>query len=61
VRYKVKRVDSETDDIKTQLFQRYDMAYNLLANIHGNLCYSNAGYNDRPYYKIIKINTLLNH
>ena len=51
----IKRIDGEIDEITTQSFQNYDEAYEMLANIYEDLCCSDAGYNDRPYYEIIEI------
>jgi len=55
MKYKIKRVDGESDDITTQSFQSYDEAYDLLAEIYEDICCSDADYGDRPYYEIIEI------
>ena len=55
MKYKIKRVDEESDDITTQSFQSYDEAYDLLAEIYEDICCSDADYDDRPYYEIIEI------
>ena len=55
MKYKIKRVDEESDDITTQSFQSYDEAYDLLAEIYEDICCSDADYGDRPYYEIIEI------
>ena len=54
MKYKIKRLDGESDDIKTQSFKSCDEAYDLLANIYEDVCCSDADYDDRPYYEIIK-------
>ena len=55
MQYKIKRVDGKIDEITSQSFNNYDEAYDLLANIYEDLCCSDADYDDRPYYEIIKI------
>ena len=55
MKYKIKRVYGESDEITTQSFQSYDEAYNLLAEIYEDICCSDADYGDRPYYEIIEI------
>tara|TARA_Y100001968_G_C19017286_1_gene553427 strand:+ start:124 stop:306 length:183 start_codon:yes stop_codon:yes gene_type:complete len=57
MKYKIKRLDGESDKITSELFQSYDEAYDLLANTYEDLCCSDADYEDRPYYEIIKIIT----
>ena len=57
--YKIKRIDGEIDEITTQSFQSYDEAYDLLANIYADICCSDADYDDRPYYEIIELKTLI--
>ena len=56
MKYQIKRVDGESDEITTQSFERYEEAYDLLANIYNDVCCSDADYEDRPYYEIIEIN-----
>tara|TARA_Y100001968_G_scaffold118204_1_gene107649 strand:- start:1180 stop:1362 length:183 start_codon:yes stop_codon:yes gene_type:complete len=58
--YQIKRIDGEIDEITTQSFQRYDEAYDLLANIYEDICCSDADYDDRPYYEIIEIKDITN-
>lgn len=53
--YKIKRTDSESDEITTLSFRSYDEAYDVLASIYEDLCCSDADYDDRPYYEIIEI------
>ena len=55
MKYQIKRLDGESDDITTQSFQSYDEAYDLLAEIYEDICCSDADYGDRPYYEIIEI------
>ena len=58
MKYKIKRLDGDQDEITTQAFESYDEAYDLLANIYEDICCSDADYNDRPYYEIIKVNAI---
>tara|TARA_B100000945_G_C20172157_1_gene498248 strand:- start:436 stop:618 length:183 start_codon:yes stop_codon:yes gene_type:complete len=60
MKYQIKRLDGETDDITTQSFQSYDEAYDLLANIYEDICCSDADYDERPYYEIIEDNNFPN-
>tara|TARA_Y100001968_G_scaffold91017_1_gene81858 strand:- start:1720 stop:1905 length:186 start_codon:yes stop_codon:yes gene_type:complete len=53
--YQIKRLDGESDEITCQVFEKYDDAYDLLANIYEDLCCSDADYEDRQYYEIIEI------
>ena len=55
MKYQIKRLDRESDDITSQSFQSYDEAYDVLANIYEDICCSDADYVDRPYYEIIEI------
>ena len=60
MKYKIKRDDGKSDNITNQLFQNYDDAYDLLANIYKDICCSDADYDDRPYYEIIEIQNIDN-
>ena len=55
MKYTIKRLDGENDDITTQEFKSYDDAYDLLFSIYEDICCSDADYDDRPYYEIIQI------
>ncbi len=50
MKYQIKRVGGESNDITTQSLQKHDDAYYLLANIYEKLYYSDADYVNRPYY-----------
>ena len=52
--YRITRHDGEEDDITSQSFDNYDAAYELLEEIYGDMCCSDADYEDRPYYEIIE-------
>ena len=60
MKYQIKRLDGESDDITTQSFENYDDAYDLLALIYADICCSDADYDDRPYYEIIEIKNVDN-
>ena len=53
--YKIVRYDKKFDDITQQSFKSYDEAYCLLEELYSDICCSDADYEDRPYYEIIKI------
>ncbi len=53
--YKIIRHDNESDEVTEQLFNSYDEAYDLLEEIYSDICCSDADYDDRPYYEIIKV------
>ncbi len=53
--YKIIRHDKESDDITEQSFNSYNEAYDLLEEIFTDVCCSDADYEDRPYYEIIKV------
>ena len=54
MRYRITRDDGEEDDITSQGFENYDDAYELLEEIYGDMCCSDAEYEDRPYYEIVE-------
>lgn len=54
MRYKIIRHDGGKDEITSQVFDNYDDAYDLLEEIYGDMCCSDADYEDRPYYEIIQ-------
>tara|TARA_B100001250_G_C19236053_1_gene544432 strand:- start:94 stop:276 length:183 start_codon:yes stop_codon:yes gene_type:complete len=56
MKYEVKRLARESDDITNQSFQSYNEAYNLLTNIYEDIYCSDADYDDKSYYEIIEIN-----
>ena len=55
MRYRITRDDREEDDITSQCFDNYDNAYELLEEIYGEMCCSDADYEDRPYYEIFEV------
>ncbi len=50
--YIITRLDGIEDHITAQSFNRYDDAYNLLEEVYGDICCSDADYEERPYYEI---------
>ena len=52
--YQITRLDGEEDEITSQCFDNYNDAYDLLDEIYGDMCCSDADYEDRPYYEIIE-------
>ena len=40
--------------MSSQDFDNYDDAYELLKEIYGDMCCSDADYEDRPYYEILE-------
>tara|TARA_Y100001968_G_scaffold266888_1_gene256581 strand:- start:1469 stop:1645 length:177 start_codon:yes stop_codon:yes gene_type:complete len=56
MKYLIKRNDGKKDDITSQVFSSYDQAYDLLEEIYGDICCSDADYEERPYYEIFELN-----
>ena len=54
MQYKIVRIDGKEDDITSQIFLNYADAYDLLEEIYGDICCSDADYEDIIYYDIIK-------
>ena len=55
MRYNIIRNDGEEDCITAQTFDNYDDAYDLLEDVYGDICCSDADYGDRPYYEIVEL------
>ena len=55
MKYFITRHDGEKDDITSQVFENYNEAYDLLDQIYGDMCCSDADYDDRPYYEILEV------
>jgi len=53
--YKIVRVDGKEDELTSLTFSNYLDAYNLLDRIYGDICCSDADYEDIIYYDIIKV------
>lgn len=55
MKYSIVRQDGQEDEITSQSFENYDEAYDLIEEICGDLCCSDADYEERPYYEIITL------
>ena len=53
--FRINRHDGEEDEITSQHFDNYDDAYDLLEEICGDMCCSDADYEDQPYYEIVEM------
>ena len=54
--YKLIRVDGENDKLTAQTFNKYSDAYDLLDELYGDLCCSDADCGDITYYDIVENN-----
>ena len=54
--YKIVRIDGKDDDVTSQTFSNFADAYDLLDEIYGDICCSDADYGDIIYYDIIEDN-----
>ena len=54
--YKIIRIDGKNDKLTSQSFDNYSDAYNLLEELYGDLCCSDADYGDIIYYDIVENN-----
>ncbi len=52
MRFFITRHDGKEDEVTIQEFANYDDAYDLLEEVYGDICCSDADYDDRPYYEI---------
>ena len=52
--YKIIRIDGKEDDVTSQTFSNYADAYDLLDKIYGDICCSDADYEDITYYDIVE-------
>ena len=52
--YKIIRIDGKEDDLTSQTFSNYADAYDLLDKIYGDICCSDADYEDITYYDIVE-------
>tara|TARA_A100001035_G_scaffold265093_1_gene246954 strand:+ start:78 stop:266 length:189 start_codon:yes stop_codon:yes gene_type:complete len=60
VTYKIKRIDGKDDELTAQNFDNYSDAYDLLEELYGDLCCSDADYGDITYYDIVEDNKKIN-
>ena len=54
--YKIIRIDGKEDELTSQNFDNYSDAYDLLEEIYGDLCCSDADYEEIIYYDILENN-----
>ena len=54
--YKIIRLDGKDDKLTCQSFERYSDAYDLLEELYGDSCCSDADYGDITYYDIVENN-----
>ncbi len=52
--YKIIRIDEKDDKLTAQSFAKYSDAYNLLEELYGDSCCSDADYGDITYYDIVE-------
>ena len=54
--YKIIRIYGKEDELTSQCFDKYSAAYDLLEELYGDLCCSDADYGDITYYDIVENN-----
>ena len=54
--YKIIRIDGKDDELTIQSFDKYSDAFDLLEKLYGDLCCSDADYEDIIYYDIVENN-----
>ena len=54
MKFKIVRLDGMQDDLTTQTFSNYADAYDLLDKIYGDICCSDADYENIIYYDIVE-------
>ena len=54
--YKLIRIDGKDDKLTAKIFDNYSDAYNLLEEIYGDSCCSDADYGNITYYDIVENN-----
>ena len=54
--YKIIRIDGKDDELTAKSFDKYSEAYDLLEELYGDLCGSDADYGDITYYDIVENN-----
>ena len=52
--YKFVRIDGKEDDLTSQTFSNYEDAYALLDKLYGDICCSDADYEDINFYDIVE-------
>ena len=54
--YKIIRIDNKDDKLTAKCFANYSDAYDLLEELYGDSCCSDADYGDITYYDIVEYN-----
>ncbi len=54
--YKIIRIDGKDDKLTAKIFDNYLDAYNLLEELYGDSCCSDADYGNITYYDIVENN-----
>ena len=54
--YKIIRIDGKNDELTALSFDKYLDAYDLLEELYGDLCCSDADYGEITYYNIVENN-----
>jgi len=54
--YKIIRIDGKDDELTAQSFDNYSEAYDLLEELYGDSCCSDADYGEITYYDIVENN-----
>ena len=52
--YKLIRIDGKDDKLTAKIFDNYSDAYNLLEELYGDSCCSDADYGNITYYDIVE-------
>ena len=52
--YKIVRIDGKKDNLTSQIFSNYSDAYDSLDKMYGDICCSDADYEDIIYYDIVE-------
>ena len=54
--FKLIRIDGKYDKLTEKIFDNYSDAYDLLEELYGDLCCSDADYGDITYHDIVENN-----
>ena len=54
--YKIIRIDGKDDKLTAQIFEKYSDAYDFLEELYGDICCSDADYENITYYDILEKN-----
>jgi len=54
--FKLIRIDGKDDKLTEKIFDNYSDAYDLLEELYGDLCCSDADYGNITYYDIVENN-----